>query len=161
MCDKRRKARSISVPGANNQLFCPASMTSLWHINKHDRRGNIQQTDTAAMKNVNKKHKAESDIDIHGLSLGELHNPKDIGVEVRNMHLPRFFFSTHKIKTGLRTDSLKCIQASISRWWMLIFTPLCQLLRSMKIEQLLQFPSVITLFSKPLLIWFPECPTPE
>jgi hypothetical protein len=71
------------------------------------------------MKNVNKKCKAESDIRIFMDCLptvGELHNPKDIGVEVRNMHLPRFFFSTHKIKTGLRTDSLKCIQASISRY---------------------------------------------
>jgi hypothetical protein len=40
------------------------------------------------------------------------------------MHLQDFFFSSHEIQTGLRPDSLKCIQASISRhlsdgecWW--------------------------------------------
>ena len=35
-------------------------------------------------------------------------------------------------------------------WWMriLIFTPLCRLLRTMKIEQLLQFLSIIIRFSK-------------
>jgi hypothetical protein len=32
-----------------------------------------------------------------------------------NMHLEDFFFSSHEIQTGLWTDSLKCIQASISR----------------------------------------------
>jgi hypothetical protein len=40
-CDKRRRSRSISVQGENNQLFCPASMTSLWHARKRDRRGSI------------------------------------------------------------------------------------------------------------------------
>jgi hypothetical protein len=46
-------------------------------------------------------------------TVGELCNPEDIGVEEMNMHLARFFFSTHEIQTGLRTDSVKCIQASI------------------------------------------------
>ena len=32
------------------------------------------------------------------------------------MHLGRFFFNVHEIQTGLRTDSLKCIQASISSY---------------------------------------------
>ena len=40
---------------ANNCLFCPASMMSLGHVSKHDRQGNIQQTDTTVMKNVNEK----------------------------------------------------------------------------------------------------------
>ena len=35
---------------------------------------------------------------------------------------------------------------------MLIFTPSCRLFRTIKIEQLLQFPSIITLFSQRLLI---------
>jgi hypothetical protein len=32
--DKRRRFRSIAVQGENNRLFCPASMTSLWHVRK-------------------------------------------------------------------------------------------------------------------------------
>jgi len=64
MCDKRRSARSISVPGANNRLFYPASMTSLLHVSKHDRIGSILQTDTTEMKNINTKRKTESDIRI-------------------------------------------------------------------------------------------------
>jgi hypothetical protein len=31
-CDKRRRSRSISVPGSNNRLVCPAS---LWQVSKH------------------------------------------------------------------------------------------------------------------------------
>jgi hypothetical protein len=31
-CDKRRRSRSISVPGSNNRLLCPAS---LWQVSKH------------------------------------------------------------------------------------------------------------------------------
>ena len=63
------------VPGANNGLFCPASMTSLWHVSKHDRRGSIQHTDTTEMKNINVKRKTESDIRIFKdwlSTLGEL-----------------------------------------------------------------------------------------
>jgi hypothetical protein len=40
-CDKWRRSRSIAVQGENNRLFCPASMTSLWHVRKRDRRGSI------------------------------------------------------------------------------------------------------------------------
>jgi hypothetical protein len=43
MCDKQRRTRSISVLGANNRLFGPASMTSLWHVIKHDRQGSIHK----------------------------------------------------------------------------------------------------------------------
>ena len=71
------------------------------------------------MKNVNKKRNTESDIRIFKgwLSLvGELLNPEGIGVEELKMHLGRFLFNVHEIQTGLRTDSLKCIQASISRY---------------------------------------------
>ena len=48
--------------------------------------------------------------------MGELNNLEYIGVEVMNMHLASFLYSGHEIKTGLRTDLLKCIQASISRY---------------------------------------------
>jgi hypothetical protein len=71
------------------------------------------------MKNVTTKRKAESDIRIFkdGLStVGELRNLEGIGVEKMNMHLARFVFSAHEIQIGLPTDSLKCIQASISRY---------------------------------------------
>jgi hypothetical protein len=44
MCDKRRHPRSISVPRTNKRLFCPAFMTSLWHVRKRDRRGNIHKS---------------------------------------------------------------------------------------------------------------------
>jgi hypothetical protein len=47
------------------------------------------------VKNVSKKRKIESDIRVlmDCLStVGELRNPEDIGVEVRNMHLARFVF---------------------------------------------------------------------
>ena len=93
MCDTRRSARSISVPGANNRLVCPESMQSLWHVRKHDRRGSIQQTDTAEMKKINTKRKTESDIRIFNDLLStvwELCNPEDIGVEETNIHLGRF-----------------------------------------------------------------------
>ena len=74
---------------------------------------------TPEMKNVNKKGKTKSDIRIFKdclSTVGELCYPDYIGVEEMNMHSGRFFFSAHEIKTGLRTDSLKCIQASISRY---------------------------------------------
>jgi hypothetical protein len=75
-------------------------MMSLWYVNKYDRRGSTQQIDAAEMKNINTKHKSKSDIRIFkdGLStVGEPRNPEDIGVEKRNMHLTRFFFSVHEI----------------------------------------------------------------
>jgi hypothetical protein len=72
----------------------------------------------AEMKNVNKKRKTESDIRIFkdcDSTLGELCNPEDIGVEEMNMHLARFFISAcTKSKKFYESDSLKCIQASIS-----------------------------------------------
>ena len=71
---------------------------------------------TTEMKNVNTEHKSKSDIRIFEgwlSTVGEPCNPRDIGVEEMNMHLARFFFSTHEIQTGLRTDSVKCIQALI------------------------------------------------
>ena len=52
------------------------------------------------MKNINTKRKSKNDIRIFkdGLStVGELRNPKDIGVEEMNMHLTRFFFSVYEI----------------------------------------------------------------
>ena len=61
------------------------------------------------MKNVNTKRKTESDIRIFKDCLptvGELRNPEDIGVEM-NMHLGRFFFSAHEIKTRLRTRFIR------------------------------------------------------
>jgi hypothetical protein len=70
-----------------------------------------------------------------------------------NKHL---FFSAHEIQTGLRTNSLKCIHASISRYlsdgecW--YSRHRVDYLRTMKIEQLLQFPPVITLSIQRLLI---------
>ena len=79
---------------------------------------NWSSTSTAEMRNVNAKRKTESDIRIFKdllPTVGEIRNPEDIGVEEMNMHLEDFFFSSHEIQTGLRTDSLKCIQASISR----------------------------------------------
>ena len=48
-------------------------------------------------------------------TVGELCNPEDIGVEEMNMHLARFFISAcTKSKKFYESDSLKCIQASIS-----------------------------------------------
>jgi hypothetical protein len=70
------------------------SMMSLWLVSIHDRRGSIQQTDTAEMKNVNTKCKTESDIFKDWLStLGELRNPKEM-----NMHFGRFFSARMKSK---------------------------------------------------------------
>jgi hypothetical protein len=103
---------------------CPREKS--WCICKYDRRGSIQQIDAAEMKNVNTKRKTKSDIMIFkdGLStVGEPCNPKDIGVEEMNMHLTRFVFRAHEIQTGLRTDSVKCIQASIG--WYLIDGEFC------------------------------------
>jgi len=40
----RRSVRSISVPRANNRLSGPASMTSLWHVSKHDMAINSGRT---------------------------------------------------------------------------------------------------------------------
>jgi hypothetical protein len=67
---------------------------------------NIQQTDTAEMKNFKAKRKSESDIKIFKdclSTVGELRNLEDIVVEEINMHLENFLFSAHEIKTGLRT----------------------------------------------------------
>ena len=76
------------------------------------------QIDTAEMRNVNKKLKTESDIRIFkdcDSIVGELCNPEDIGVEEMNMQLARFFISARtKSKKVYESDSLKCIQASIS-----------------------------------------------
>ena len=119
MCDKRRSARSISVPGANNRLFCPASMTSLWHVSKHDRRGSIQQTVTAERKNVNAKRKTESDIRIFKNSRID-YQQRENSIIPKILESGRWtctlkvFSGAHEIQTGLRTDSLKCIHASIS-----------------------------------------------
>jgi hypothetical protein len=44
MCDKQRSVWSISVPGANNRLSYPASMTSLWHVIKRDIQGSIHKS---------------------------------------------------------------------------------------------------------------------
>ena len=70
------------------------------------------------MRNVNKKLKTESDIRIFkdcDSIVGELCNPEDIGVEEMNMQLARFFISARtKSKKVYESDSLKCIQASIS-----------------------------------------------
>jgi len=105
------------------------------------------------MKNVNTKRNTESDIRIFKgwlSTVGELLNPKDIGVEELKIHLGRFFFNKHEIQTGLWTDSLKCIQASISRY---LSDDECWYSRhrvdywKLKIEQSLQFLSVITLQS--------------
>ena len=69
-------------------------MMSLWLVSIHDRRGSIQQTDTAEMKNVNTKSKTESDIFKDWLStLGELRNPEEM-----NMHFGRFFSACIKFK---------------------------------------------------------------
>ena len=71
------------------------------------------------MKNVNTKRKIESDIRIFKdwlSTVRELRNPDDIGAEVMNMYLARYLFSAHEVRTVLRTDSLKYIQASISRY---------------------------------------------
>ena len=69
------------------------------------------------MKNVKKKHVKLSDIRIfkdYDSTVGELRNPEDIGVDM-NMHLARFFISAcTKSKKFYESDSLKCIQASIS-----------------------------------------------
>ena len=69
MCDKRRSARSISVPGANNCVVLPCVddvvvIRKHFFFSKHDRRGSIKQTDTIEMKNINTKRKTESDIKI-------------------------------------------------------------------------------------------------
>ena len=59
-----------------------------------DKRGSIQQTDTAELT-VNAKCNTESDIRIFNdwlSTVGELRNPENIGVEEMNMHLGRFFF---------------------------------------------------------------------
>jgi len=72
------------------------------------------------MKNVNTKRKTESDIRIFKdwlSTVGEHRNPEYIGVQEMYMHLARFFFSAHEtFKDDYEPDSLKCIQASISRY---------------------------------------------
>ena len=123
------------------------SMMSLWLVSIHDRRGSIQQTDTAEMKNVNTKCKTESDIFKDWLStLGELRNPKRWTCTLED-------FFQHAWNPNRITNWFIEIYPSFHQyisWWMriLIFTPLCRLLRTMKIEQLLQFLSIIIRFSK-------------
>ena len=120
MCDKRGRSRSISVPGENNRLFCPALMTSLWHVIKRDRRGSIHKSIRQRLSRMSiKKLKTESDIRIFkdcDSTVGELRNPEDIRVEEMNMQLAGFFFisARTKSKTVYESVSLKCIQASIS-----------------------------------------------
>ena len=100
-------------PGEYNRLFCPASITSSWYVNKYDRRGSIQQIDAAEMNNVNTKRKTESDIRIFkdGLStVGEPCNPKDIGVEEMNMLLQDFF----SVRTKSKQD-YELIQWNVSK----------------------------------------------
>ena len=104
-CDKRRRSRSISVQGENNRLFCPRR----W---RHcDTQENVtdeeaSQIDTAEMKNLNEKYKAESGIIIFNdcdSTVGELRNPEDIGLAEMNMHLARFTISARtKFQEGLR-----------------------------------------------------------
>jgi len=64
------------------------------------------------------KRKTESDIRIVkdcDSTVGELCNPEDIGVEEMNMQLAIFFISARtKSKKVYESDSLKCIQASVS-----------------------------------------------
>jgi hypothetical protein len=64
------------------------------------------QIDTAEMKNLNEKRKAENGIIIlndRDSTVGELHNPEDIGVAEMNMHLARFAISARtKFQEGLR-----------------------------------------------------------
>ena len=72
------------------------------------------------MKNVNTKRKTGSDIIMFKdwLSpVGELRDSEDIGIEEMNMHLARFVLSSRtKYKQDDYPDSLKCIQASNSRY---------------------------------------------
>jgi hypothetical protein len=71
------------------------------------------------MKNVNIKRKTESDIMIFKdwlSTVGELRNPEYIGVEEMYMHMARFFSVHTKFKQYYEPNSLKCIQASISRY---------------------------------------------
>jgi hypothetical protein len=64
------------------------------------------QTDTAEMKNLNENRKTESGIIMFNdcdSTVGELHNPEDIGVAEMNMHLARIAISARtKFQEGLR-----------------------------------------------------------
>ena len=76
-------------------------MTSLWHVSTHDRRGSIQQTATAEIKNVNAKRKTESDVRIFKdllSTVAEPRNPEDIGVHEMSMHIEDFFSARTKSK---------------------------------------------------------------
>jgi hypothetical protein len=56
------------------------------------------QIDTAEMKNLNEKRKAENGIIIFNdrdSTVGELRNPEDIGVAEMKMHLARFVITCH------------------------------------------------------------------
>jgi hypothetical protein len=71
------------------------------------------------MKNVNKKRRTESDIIIFkdcDSTVGALRNTEDIGVKEVKMHPARFCFISARTKSKkvYASDSLKCIQASIS-----------------------------------------------
>jgi hypothetical protein len=69
-------------------------MTLLWHVSTHGRRGSIQKTTTAEIKNVNAKRKTESDVRIFKdllSTVGEPRNPENIGVHEMNMHIEDFF----------------------------------------------------------------------
>ena len=71
------------------------------------------------MKNVNAKRKTESDIRIFKdwlSTVGEHRNPEYIGVEEMYMHLAIFFSACTKFKQDYELDSLKYIQASITRY---------------------------------------------
>ena len=71
-------------------------------------------------KDVNTKRKTESDIRIFKdwiSTVEELRNTKGIVVEEITMDLARFFLSARsKPKQDYEHDSLKCSQASISRY---------------------------------------------
>jgi hypothetical protein len=169
MCDKQRSVWSISVPGANNRLSYPASMTSLWHVIKRDIQGSIH-------KSILQRRRIS------------IQNVKLIGVrQWENSVIPKilesrrwtcswqdFFLRARnpsRFTNMIHWNLSKLPSVDIIVMAMLIFTPSCWLLRTMKIEQLLQFPSkvtpscqrlsIITLFSEPLSVWFPLCPIPE
>jgi hypothetical protein len=82
-------------------------------------------TDTTEMKNVNTKRKTESDIRIFKdwlSTVREHRNPEYIGVEEMYMHMARFFSVCTKFKQYYEPNSLKCIQASISRYLSFVLT---------------------------------------
>ena len=66
----------------------------------------VSQIDTAEMKNLNEKRKAENGIIIFNdrdSTVGELRNPEDIGIAEMKMHLERFAISARtKFQEGLR-----------------------------------------------------------